>query len=180
LIYKKNISISNKGMSLALFASPVECKDDYLENKINKEKAKLSFQSLQTQLKPSSAHGAYNALHGKDSDYNMNAVYNIHQNVKEESEQELSNFYQNEKEETSLKPVISTNQYMLMDDQDKVPAKKIDSVLVDKIDRLMEMLEEQSEIKTTKKNEEIVLYCFLGIFTIYVLDSFASIGKYSR
>ena len=67
-----------------------------------------------------------------------------------------------------------------MDDQDKVPAKKIDSVLVDKIDRLMEMLEEQSEIKTTKKNEEIVLYCFLGIFTIYVLDSFASIGKYSR
>jgi len=166
-------------MSLALFASPVECKDDYLENKINKEKAKLSFQSLQTQLKPSSAHGAYNALIGKDSDYNMNAVYNIHQNVKEESEQELSNFYQEEKE-TIVKPLIKTNQYMLMEEQDKVPAKKIDSVLVDKIDRLMEMLEEQSEIKTTKKNEEIVLYCFLGIFTIYVLDSFASIGKYSR
>lgn len=166
-------------MSLALFASPVECKDDYLENKINKEKAKLSFHSLQTQLKPSSAHGAYNALNGKDSDYNMNAVYNIHQNVKEESEQELSNFYQEEKE-TIVKPLIKTNQYMLMEEQDKVPAKKIDSVLVDKIDRLMEMLEEQSEIKTTKKNEEVVLYCFLGIFTIYVLDSFASIGKYSR
>ena len=165
-------------MSLALFASPIESKDDYLENKINKEKTKLNFQSLQTQLKPASAHGAYNTMNGKESDYNMNAVYNIHQNVKEDSERELSNFYQNEKME--IQPTIKTSQYMLLEDQDKVPKKSVDSILVNKIDKLMEMLEEQSEIKTTKKNEEIVLYCFLGIFTIYVLDSFASIGKYSR
>jgi hypothetical protein len=177
---KKIISLSNKGMSLALFASPIECKDDYLETKINKEKTKLNYQSLQTQLKPSSAHGAYNAMNGKESEYNMSAVYNIHQNVKEESERELSNFYQMEKEKEEIMPVIKTNQYMLMEDQEKVPAKSIDSILVHKIDKLMEMIEDQSEIRTTKKNEEIVLYCFLGIFTIYVLDSFASIGKYSR
>jgi hypothetical protein len=67
-----------------------------------------------------------------------------------------------------------------LDEQDRVPVKNIDADLVHKIDKLMEMMEEQSEIKTTKKNEEIVLYCFLGIFTIYILDSFASIGKYSR
>jgi hypothetical protein len=42
---------------------------------------------------------------------------------------------------------------MLLEEQDKVPAKKIDSVLVDKIDKLMEMIEEQSEIRTSKKNE---------------------------
>ena len=53
-------------MSLALFASPVECKDDYLEHKINKEKTKLNYQSLQTQLKPTSAHGAFNAMTTKD------------------------------------------------------------------------------------------------------------------
>ncbi len=173
-------------MSLALFASPIECKDDYLESKINKEKTKLNYQSLQTQLKPTSAHGAYNAMngpiHGKESEYNMNAVYNIHQNVKEESERELSNFYQMEKEKErhDVLPVIKTNQFMLMEDQDKVPAKTIDSVLVHKMDKLMELIEDQADIRTSKKNEEIVLYCFLGIFTIYVLDSFASIGKYSR
>jgi len=176
-------------MSLALFASPIECKDDYLENKINKEKTKLNYQSLQTQLKPTSAHGAYNAMNhnamnnnvmSKESEYNMNSVYNIHQNVKEESERELSNFYQMEKERQDILPVIKTNQFMLMEDQDKVPAKTLDSVLVHKIDKLMEMIEEQSDIRTSKKNEEIVLYCFLGIFTIYILDSFASIGKYSR
>ena len=167
-------------MSLALFASPIDSKDDYLESKINKEreKSKLSFQDIQSQLKPSSAHGAYNAMNGKESEYSMNDIYQVHRNVKEDGEKELSNFYESEK--MDYKPTIKTNQYMLIEDQDKVPAKRIDSDLVNKIDKLMEMMEEQSEIRTTKKNEEIVLYCFLGIFTIYVLDSFATIGKYSR
>jgi hypothetical protein len=163
-------------MSLALFASPIDTKDDYLESKIHKEKVKLNTQTLQ-QMRPS-AHGAYNELTGKESEYTMNAMYNIHQNIKEESEKELSNFYQTERQVAV--PPIKTNQYMLMEEVDKVPKKNIDSDLVCKIDRLMEMMEEQSEIRTSKKNEEIVLYCFLGIFTIYVLDSFASIGKYSR
>jgi hypothetical protein len=66
-----------------------------------------------------------------------------------------------------------------MEDQDKVPGKRPDD-LVQKIDRLMQMFEEQREIKTGQKNEEIVLYCFLGVFTIYVLDSFVSIGRYTR
>jgi hypothetical protein len=167
-------------MSLALFASPIESKDDYLENKINNEKMKLNYEALQSQLKPVSAHGAYNTMNGKESEYNMNAVYNIHQNVKDDNEKELSNFYENEKHVVA--PMVKTNQFMLLEEQDRVPKKQtqIDSELVYKIDKLMEMMEEQSEIKTTKKNEEIVLYCFLGIFTIYVLDSFATIGKYSR
>jgi len=162
-------------MSLALFASPIDTKDDYLESKIHKEKVKINQQILRP-----SAHGAYNEMTGKESDYTMNAIYNIHQNVKEESEKELSNFYHTEKQ--VAQPMIKTNQYMLMEEADKIPKKseKIDADLVYKIDRLMEMMEEQSEIRTSKKNEEIVLYCFLGIFTIYVLDSFASIGKYSR
>jgi hypothetical protein len=167
-------------MSLALFASPIDSKDEYLESKINKEreKAKLSFQDIQTQLKPSSAHGAYNAMNGKESEYSINDVYNAHRNVGEDGDKELSNFYESEK--IDYKPTIKTNQYLLIEDQDKVPARCVDSDLVNKIDKLMEMMEEQSEIRTTKKNEEIVLYCFLGIFTIYVLDSFATIGKYSR
>lgn len=165
-------------MSLALFASPIDCKEEYLESKINKEKTKLSLQNLQSQLKPTSAHGAYNAMNGKESEYSMTDMYQVHQNINEDVDKELSNFYESEKME--YKPSIKTNQYMLIEDQDKVPSRKIDSDLVKKIDKLMEMMEEQSEIKTTKKNEEIVLYCFLGIFTIYVLDSFATIGKYSR
>ena len=49
-----------------------------------------------------------------------------------------------------------------------------------KVNHILEILEQQKEIKTNQKNEEIVLYCFLGLFLIYIIDSFVSIGKYSR
>ena len=52
--------------------------------------------------------------------------------------------------------------------------------LLSKLNYIINLFEEEREIKTNKKNEEIVLYCFLGIFVIYVLDSFVSIGKYKR
>ena len=49
-----------------------------------------------------------------------------------------------------------------------------------KLNYIIDLFEDQKEIRTSQKNEEIVLYCFLGIFMIYVLDSFVSVGKYSR
>ena len=52
--------------------------------------------------------------------------------------------------------------------------------LLTKINHIIEMFEEQKEIRTNQKNEEVILYCFLGIFVIYVLDSFVYIGKYKR
>ena len=38
----------------------------------------------------------------------------------------------------------------------------------------------QKDIKSDQKIEELLLYSFLGIFIIYVLDSFTKIGKYKR
>ena len=52
--------------------------------------------------------------------------------------------------------------------------------ILQKLNYIINSFEEQKEIKTNQKNEEVVLYCFLGIFVIYVLDSFVYIGKYSR
>ena len=52
--------------------------------------------------------------------------------------------------------------------------------LLNKLNHIIGLFEEQKEIKTKQKNEEVVLYCFMGIFVIYVLDSFVYIGKYSR
>ena len=42
------------------------------------------------------------------------------------------------------------------------------------------MLEEQQYEKTNNITEEFLLYTFLGVFVIYVLDSFARSGKYIR
>ena len=53
-------------------------------------------------------------------------------------------------------------------------------VLLSKLNQSIDRFEEQKEIRTNQKNEEVVLYCFLGIFVIYVLDSFVYIGQYKR
>lgn len=49
-----------------------------------------------------------------------------------------------------------------------------------KLDYLITILEEQQDIKTGRVTEEIILYSFLGVFIIFVLDSFARAGKYVR
>ena len=52
--------------------------------------------------------------------------------------------------------------------------------LVDKIDYMIHLLEEQKDEKTGQDMEEIVMYGFLGVFVLFVLDSFVKTGKYYR
>jgi len=54
------------------------------------------------------------------------------------------------------------------------------NVIIHKLDYMIHLLEEQKEQKTDSATEEIILYSFLGIFIIFVLDSFARAGKYTR
>ena len=52
--------------------------------------------------------------------------------------------------------------------------------LLNKINYIIYTLDKQKDIKGEQKIEEILLYSFIGIFIIYVLDSFTKIGKYKR
>jgi high-affinity K+ transport system ATPase subunit B len=45
---------------------------------------------------------------------------------------------------------------------------------------MISLLEDQQDEKTNNVAEEVVLYSFLGIFIIFVVDSFARVGKYVR
>ena len=56
----------------------------------------------------------------------------------------------------------------------------ISSNLSDRINYMIQLLEDQKDDKTGRVTEEIILYVFLGIFVIFVLDSFVKTGKYSR
>ena len=49
-----------------------------------------------------------------------------------------------------------------------------------KLNYMIHLLEDQKDERTEGITEEIVLYCFLGVFIIFVLDSFAKVGKYVR
>ena len=52
--------------------------------------------------------------------------------------------------------------------------------LLSKLDYIIHLLEQQHNEKTNHITEELILYLFLGIFIIYVLDSFARASKYIR
>tara|TARA_Y100000748_G_C15466852_1_gene477233 strand:+ start:813 stop:1334 length:522 start_codon:yes stop_codon:yes gene_type:complete len=55
-----------------------------------------------------------------------------------------------------------------------------DDYLSKKINYMIHLLEEQQDIKQGSTTEELVLYCFLGVFVIYLVDSFVKVGKYIR
>jgi hypothetical protein len=54
------------------------------------------------------------------------------------------------------------------------------SELLQKLDNILYILEEQKQEQTNLITEELILYVFLGVFIIYVLDSFVRAGKYVR
>lgn len=53
-------------------------------------------------------------------------------------------------------------------------------MLLQKINYMINLLEEKQDEKTTNVTEEIILYSFLGIFIIFIVDSFTRVGKYVR
>jgi hypothetical protein len=55
-----------------------------------------------------------------------------------------------------------------------------DQRIMDKINYMIHLLEEQQMEKTNNVMEEFVLYSLLGVFVIYVVDSFSRAGKYMR
>lgn len=60
------------------------------------------------------------------------------------------------------------------------PVKTREQELLEKLNYMIFLLEEQRDERTGHVTEELILYLFLGIFTIFVLDTFVKTGKYSR
>jgi hypothetical protein len=52
--------------------------------------------------------------------------------------------------------------------------------LVNKLDKIILLIEEGRDEKTGHVTEEIILYSFIGVFMIFIVDSFARAGKYVR
>jgi hypothetical protein len=52
--------------------------------------------------------------------------------------------------------------------------------LLEKLNYMIHLLEEQKDEKTGHIMEELILYSFLGIFMIFIVDSFARAGNYVR
>ena len=59
-------------------------------------------------------------------------------------------------------------------------SKNENNALLERLNYMIHLLEEQQNEKTNNLTEELILYIFLGIFVIFVVDSFTKIGKYTR
>lgn len=58
--------------------------------------------------------------------------------------------------------------------------QNVESELMQKINYMIRLLEENNDEKINNVNEEMILYCFLGVFMILMVDSFSRVGKYVR
>jgi hypothetical protein len=59
-------------------------------------------------------------------------------------------------------------------------AAQPDESILEKINYIIHMLEDQQHERTSNITEEVLLYTFLGVFIIFICDTFARAGKYYR
>jgi len=60
------------------------------------------------------------------------------------------------------------------------PNMELNGRFMEKINHMIHMLEQLEVEKTANITEEFILYTFLGVFIIYIVDSFSRSGKYIR
>ena len=97
---------------------------------------------------------------------------------RKEKEKEKEKTEKIEKETFYQKP-FSEEEYYDKPFEYTVPQTK-DAQLLEKLNYMIYLLEEQKDEKTGQVTEELILYVFLGVFVLFVLDSFFKTGKYSR
>jgi len=79
--------------------------------------------------------------------------------------------YTNTNMNTVNKPYYNTNVADVYPTQD---------LLLQKLNYMITLLEDQQDERTNNVTEEVVLYSFLGIFIIFIADTFVRTGKYVR
>jgi hypothetical protein len=74
------------------------------------------------------------------------------------------------------KPYYSAANY----NNNSIPETPSQDVLLQKLNYMITLLEDQQDERTNNVTEEVVLYSFLGIFIIFIADTFVRAGKYVR
>jgi hypothetical protein len=115
------------------------------------------------------------------NDFDLN---NIHSNYGDDKSVEdyynkMLPGYKNSKNLKNYKNTANKQYYKGSMEQQPFSSPSED-VVVQKLNYMINLLEEQQDVKTNNVTEEVVLYSFLGIFIIFVVDSFARAGKYVR
>ena len=127
-------------------------------------------------------------VYNNESDLELNNFNNNYgdNQTTEEYYKKMIPMYQNQKQvqNKSLHNRQYYNNYIQPNNNYTQPNNFMESnsndILIQKLNYMINLLEEQQDEKTNNVTEEVVLYSFLGIFIIFVVDSFARAGKYKR
>ena len=65
-------------------------------------------------------------------------------------------------------------------DETPISSNNTELELITKINYMIQLLEETQDEKINNVTEEMILYVFLGVFVIFMIDSFTKVGKYVR
>jgi hypothetical protein len=77
-------------------------------------------------------------------------------------------------------PIITGHASNIQDGRYRNASSPNQDILLEKLNYMIHLLEEQHDERTHSVTEEVILYSFLGIFIIFIVDSFCRIGKYTR
>ncbi len=178
---------------------------DWNEKKNKKLGSKNNFtrkRRYNNKIKNEKVENFLNSMEGMDnSDESNLADFNpppqpelTQQNQENENENENKNENENENEDNDIQPEAYNNlsnnavteeyykqfipYFTQANNSPNLHGNK--DLLLEKLNYMIHMLEEQKDVKNGNTTEELILYLFLGVFVIFVVDSFARAGKYTR
>jgi hypothetical protein len=111
---------------------------------------------------------------GDDLDLNDYSIYGNNKTNEDYYKRVIPGYTQ--QKNTVNKPYYSTANYS----QPVVQEFPSQDVLLQKLNYMITLLEDQQDERTNNVTEEVVLYSFLGIFIIFIADTFVKAGKYVR
>ena len=97
-----------------------------------------------------------------------------------------SNYGDNKKNEEYYKNILpnykinSSNKQYYNSNSSLDTSSSSSDIVLQKLNYMINLIEEQKDERTNNTTEEVILYCFLGIFIIFIVDSFSRVGKYIR
>ena len=189
-------------MSSLAFA-PFDNDDDAPKNKICEKKSSRKNKTLKKQLKNTNVDALISEIHSQPDEYSDNGMsdFTPHSNPTSAAIER--------KDAPSVKNSQDETETTLQDEDSPCTPEAFNNIeskhaedyyrahvpyytqmsegpiankdeLMKKMEKILYLLEAQQDEKTGHVTEELILYSFLGVFIIFIVDSFARAGKYVR
>ena len=190
----QNSKVDEEGETLGEFNPPPKPESSGVQKTVATEQMmNMTNQNNNQQLLDSSLLGnktlgkSPHPYYDSNSEYNLE-LNNLKKNYSEQSEIEeyykkfIPNYHANNNTKPqNIHPYYNnyTNQ-IKNTNNDSINTSQNNDLLMQKLNYMINLLEEKHDERTNNVTEEVVLYSFLGIFIIFIVDSFARVGKYVR